>query len=311
MTFYLPDTRQPKFNFLRILVLFFLPYFAQAQQYFPRTTPESQGMSSKAILTFIDSLEQKVDAVHSFIILKNGKQISEGWWNPYAPDVPHVMHSLSKSFTSTAIGFAVAEGLISLDDHVISFFPDQVPDDPSYNLKQMRIRDLLTMNTGHIKEPRLFAVPGNWVETFLQAEVELTPGTHFKYNSAATYMLSAIIQKVTSEKLVDYLDPRLFQPLQIEKPEWDTSPSGINTGGWGLRIKTEDIAKLGQLYLQKGRWEGDQLLSENWVNMATSKQVSNGSNPENDWNQGYGFSILALSSQFLSRRWCHGFNFVL
>ena len=280
-----------KLGYFAILIMYSFQITAQHDSYFPRVTPESQGVTSKAILTFIDSLEQKIDAVHSFIILKNGKQISQGWWDPYSAEVPHVMHSLSKSFTSTAIGFAIDEGLISLDDQVISFFPKQVPEKPSHNLQQMRIRDLITMNTGHIKEPRLFTARENWVDTFLHAEVNLIPGTHFKYNSAATYMLSAIIQKVTSEKLVDYLDPRLFRPLNIEKPVWDISPDGINTGGWGLHIRTEDIAKLGQLYLQKGRWEGKQILSEKWVDMATSPQVSNGSDPNNDWNQGYGFQF--------------------
>jgi len=262
----------------------------QTNGYFKQSTPEAEGVSSNAILSFIESVENEIDAVHSYMILRHGKQISQGWWDPYGPEIPHVMHSLSKSFTSTAIGFAVDEGLLSLNDLVISFFPGEAPAEPGWQWKEMRIKDLLTMNTGHIKEP-WSRESENWVKAFLESEVELMPGTHFKYNSMASYMLSAILQKVTGKALVDFLEPRLFQPLQIKKPHWDTCPMGINTGGWGMRVVTEDIAKLGQLYLQKGVWEGKQLLSEEWVQMATSKQVSNGSNPENDWAQGYGFQF--------------------
>lgn len=264
---------------------------AQSAEYFTKTTPEAVGISSSAVLSFVEALEQEIDAVHSFMILRNGKQLAQGWWHPYDAQTPHTMHSLSKSFTSTAIGFAIDEGLLSLNDLVISFFPEEAPAEPGRQWKEMRIRDLLTMNTGHIDEP--WPTPGetNWVKGFLASEVELKPGTHFKYNSMATYMLSAILQKVTGEKLVDYLQSSLFEPLQIKKPEWDTCPRGINTGGWGLHITTEDIAKLGQLYLQKGKWEGRQLLSDDWVEMATSRQVSNGSNPDDDWAQGYGFQF--------------------
>ena len=259
--------------------------------HFTQSTPEAQGISSSTILEFINRVETEVDAVHSFMILRHGKLISQGWWSPYDSETPHVMHSLSKSFTSSAIGLAIGEGRLTLDDLVVSFFPVLIPENASQKLKSMRIRDLLTMNTGHITEPKLWSQSHNWAKAFLAAEVELTPGTHFKYNSAATYMLSAIIHKITGQRLVDYLDSRLFQPLQIQKPEWDMSPDGINTGGWGLNIITEDIAKLGQLYLQKGMWNGKRILSEEWVEMATDKQVSNGSNPDNDWHQGYGFQF--------------------
>jgi len=258
---------------------------------FPRSTPEEQGLSSGKILEFVTQLEEKTDAAHSFMIIRHGKQIAQGWWDPYNAETPHIMHSLSKSFTATAIGFAIQEGMLSLDDPVHTFFPEFIPDSAGYQLKAMRIRDLLTMNTGHIEEPFVWGRKGDWVQTFLAAEVPLIPGTHFKYNSAATYMLSAIIQKVSGKKLVDFLEPRLFQPLGINKPEWDTCPNGRNTGGWGLHITTKDIAKLGQLYLQKGIWNGQQLIAADWVEMATSKQVSNGSDPNNDWNQGYGFQF--------------------
>lgn len=266
-------------------------HFATVGQHFSKSTPEEQGVSSEGILNFINRVEKEIDALHSFMIIRNGKQISQGWWTPYGPESPHVMHSLSKSFTSTAIGLLIDEGKLSLHDKVISFFPEYAPENPSWQWNAMRIRDLLTMNTGHIEEPVVWFSDGDWAKFFIETGVPLNPGTHFKYNSAATYMLSAILHKITGEKLVDYLTPRLFEPLNIKKPHWDECPKGINTGGWGLSITTEDIAKLGQLYLQKGQWNGQQLISKKWTEMATSKQVSNGSNPDNDWNQGYGFQF--------------------
>ena len=147
------------------------------------------------------------------------------------------------------------------------------------------------MSTGHTSEPRLGQSSDDWVKHFLKSELKLRPGTYFMYNTPATYMLSAIIQRVTGEKLVDYLYPRLFEPLGIDRPEWEMDPEGINTGGWGLHLTTEDIAKFGVFYIQEGKWNGNQLLSSDWIKMATSKQVSNGSDPDNDWSQGYGFQF--------------------
>lgn len=256
----------------------------------PRCAPEGQGVASAAIREFIETANQKIDTLHSIMIVRHGHVIAEGWWKPEAPDKQHVLHSLSKSFTSTAVGLAVAEGKLSIDDPVLKFFPEEAPADPSNNLKQMRVRDLLTMSTGHQAEPR-FTGDESWVKTFLAQPVPHKPGAHFQYNTPATYMCSAIVQKVTGQTVLDYLKPRLFDPLGIENPQWGTSPQGITFGGFGLHIKTEDIAKFGQLYLQKGKWNGKQLIPASWVEQATSKQVSNGSDPSRDWDQGYGFQF--------------------
>ncbi|MEJ0104826.1 MAG: serine hydrolase [Bacteroidota bacterium] len=258
------------------------------------TTPESLGISSQAILNFIDAAEkERKDDLHSFIFLRHGQIAAQGWWNPYNTDSPHMLFSLSKSFTSTAIGIAQAEGLLSINDKVTSFFPDETPKDASKNLQAMRIRDLLSMNTGHNDDAtgRMRQDTISWVKGFLSLPVEHKPGTHFVYNSAATYMLSAIIQKTTGKTLLDYLTPRLFEPLGIQYPAWESSPAGISTGGWGLKIRTKDIAQLGQLYLQKGMWQGKQLIPAAWVEEATKKQTSNGSSPESDWEQGYGYQF--------------------
>lgn len=228
--------------------------------------------------------------MHSFMLIRHGKVVAEAWWQPETPDKPHVLFSLSKSFTSTAIGLAVAEGKLSIDDPVLKLLPDNTPASASDHLKAMRVRDLLTMSTGHASEPKLFAdVP--WTDSFFAHPVPHAPGTHFLYNSSATYLCSAIISRLTGQSLLDYLKPRLFSPLGIENPEWSTSPQNISAGGWGLFLRTEDIAKFGQLYLQKGNWLGKQLIPASWVDQATSKQVPNGDKPDSDWAKGYGFQF--------------------
>jgi CubicO group peptidase (beta-lactamase class C family) len=261
---------------------------------FETSQPEAQGVPSRAILGLVEAVERDVDALHSFVLLRHGKLIAEGWWVPYEKDRPHMLYSLSKSFTSTAVGIAVDEGKLGLDDKVVSFFPGKVPAEPGKHLRTMRVRDLLCMGSGHHHDtlgPMKDDADPDWIKTFLAQPVRHRPGTHFRYNTGATYMLSAILQKVTGEKLLDYLTPRLFEPLGIRDATWETSPQGIQTGGYGLKIKTRDIARLGQLYLQKGTWNDRRLLSGKWVEQATSKQIANGKNPNSDWNQGYGFQF--------------------
>ncbi|SRR5579875_218498 len=266
----------------------------------PRSRPEVQGVSPSAILAFVDEANRKIDALHSFMLVRHGHVVAECWWEPYSAKTRHELYSLSKSFTSTAVGLAIAEGKLSLDDPVLKFFPDAAPEKPSNNLKAMRVHDLLRMSTGHQTEPRLYSVQGQtrltseqvpWVKTFLAHPVPFKPGTHFLYNTPATYMLSAIVQKATGQTVLDYLRPRLFEPLGIENPTWGTSPQGITLGGYGLNIRTEDIAKFGQLYLQKGQWHGRQLVPAAWIEAATARQTSNGSNPNSDWEQGYGYQF--------------------
>jgi CubicO group peptidase (beta-lactamase class C family) len=256
----------------------------------PRSSPESQGIASADILAFIEAADKNIESMNSFMLVRHGQVVAEGWWAPYSASSPHSLYSLSKSFTSTAVGLAVAEGKLSADDEVLKFFPEDAPKEPSKNLKAMRISDLLRMSTGHETEPkRTPETP--WTKNFLAQSVPHKPGTHFLYNTSATYMLSAIVQKATGMTVLDYLKPRLFEPLGIEHPTWETSPQGITTGGYGLSIRTEDIARFGQLYLQKGNWNGKQILPAAWVEAATARQTSNGSNPKSDWDQGYGYQF--------------------
>lgn len=288
---------------------------------FKRTTPEAEGIASSAVLAFIQAVEQlsshPLDGVQGFMLLRHGNVVAEGWRTPYSPHAPHQLYSLSKSFTSSAIGLAVAEGLLMVDDPVLKFFPDDAPENPSENLKAMRVRHLLSMNTGHkedttqfvfqnLHQLNLFSMEArpsgshpvgdrgddNWPRVFLSLPVEYTPGTWFVYNTAATYMLSAIITKLTGQSLLDYLRPRLFAPLGIKNPIWETDPRGVNLGGTGLNITTEDIARFGQMYLQKGLWNGQRLLPEAWITEATKATSDNSNTQTNpDWMVGYGYQF--------------------
>ncbi len=271
-----------------------------AAQGLPRSSPEQQGISSAAILAFVAQADSQIDAMHSFMLVRHGHVVAEGWWSPYDSATPHMLYSLSKSFTATAVGLAIAEGKLSLDDLVLKFFPEDAPAEPSANLRAMRVRDLLRMATGHQTEADLWPwwdQPASatreepWTRTFLAHPVPFKPGTHFLYNSPATYMLSAIVQQVTGMTVLEYLRPRLFEPLGIENPIWMPSPQGITVGAVGLLIRTEDIARFGQLYLQRGVWNGRQLIPAAWVAAATALQISNGSSPGSDWDQGYGYQF--------------------
>lgn len=267
----------------------------QTMDVLPRSIPEAESVSSEDILRFLDAVENSPHELHSFMFLRHGKVITEGWWDPYRSGLKHTLYSTSKSFTSTAVGFAVTEKLLSVEDKVISFFPEDLPDTVSPYLSELTVKDLLTMSAGQDPDPT-FLVPSrdsNWVRGFLATPIVNEPGTKFLYNSLATYMLSAIVQKVTGERMIDYLTPRLFEPLVIQGMDWEVDPQGINTGGWGLRVKTEDMARFGQLYLQKGSWNGKQILPAEWIEEATTIKIEQApdlpqaTKDSSDWLQGY------------------------
>ena len=265
----------------------------------PGSTPEAEGVSSAGILAFLDAVQHSKHELHSFMLVRHGRVVAQGWWSPYGPEFNHTLYSLSKSFTSTAVGFAVAEGKLRVDDQVVSFFPKDLPENVSDHLAALRVKDLLTMAVGNAKEPTGSMVEQqNWIKTFLAWPIPNWPGTQFMYNSAATYMLSAIVQEVTRQRILDYVQPRLFAPLSIQGATWETCPRGINVGGWGLSIQTEGLAKLGQLYLQKGVWQGRQILPAQWVEEATTFKIQqplpvkpSRPNDQNDWLQGYGYQF--------------------
>ena len=265
----------------------------------PRSTPEAEGVSSAGILAFLDAVGRNQHELHSFMMVRHGRVVAEGWWAPYRPEFVHTMYSMSKSFTSTAVGFAVAEGRLRVTDRVVSFFPNDRPAQVGEHLAALRVKDLLTMSVGQSKEATWAMVKEeNWVKAFLAWPIEKPPGSVFQYNSSATYMLSAIVQQLTGEKIIDYLKPRLFEPLGIAGATWETCPRGINTGGWGLSIQTEALAKFGQLYLQKGAWHGRRIQPAAWVEEATTFKIQqpvsakpSRPNEQNDWLQGYGYQF--------------------
>ena len=269
---------------------------AGAQGPLPRSTPEAQGVSSAGVRAYLEAADRGVKSMHSFMLVRHGHVVAEAWWKPQTPETAHQLWSLSKSFTSSAVGLAVADGKLKLDDPVLKFFPDEAPAEISDHLRAMTVKDLLTMTCGHETEVKLSmtdTVP--WVRAFLAHPVPHAPGTHFQYNTPGTHMLSAIVRKVTGETVLEYLQPRLFAPLGIDHPEWPASPQGNTIGGWGLKVRTEDIAKFGQLNLQKGQWQGKSLIPAPWVEQASARQVPNAAgrkNPdESDWAQGYGFQF--------------------
>lgn len=262
----------------------------------PRSTPEAEGISSAGLIALLDEFDAKAYGLHSIVVVRHGKIVAEGWWGPYASNEPHMLFSLSKSFTSTAIGLLQAEGKINIHDPILKYFPGSAPENPSANLKAMRIRDLLMMSTGQHAEDvdalnnRLITKP-DAIKQFLALPIPHKPGTLFYYNSPATYTCSAIVTKVTGQTVRDYLVSRLFEPLGISTPNWDISVEGYNHGASGLFLRTEDIAKFGQLLLQRGEWNGRRLIPADWIDLATSRQASNGSDPDGEWDQGYGFQF--------------------
>jgi len=279
--------------------------YNDATKVLPRSSPETEKFDASAVGKYLDAVNESGQELHSLMVLRHGRVISEYWADGYSAYTNHVLHSVSKTFTSTAIGFAVAEKLLKVSDKVISFFPDDLPDSIPAYLADLEIRDLLTMTSGFDTDltNEIRNQPGDWEKLYLSSPITDKPGTRFIYNSMNTYMLSAILQKVTGENLTTYLYPRLFRPLGIAGVVWEKSPSGVDKGGWGLYAKTEDLAKLGQFYLQKGNWNGKQLLPESWFDEATTAKIVQppqwlkpGTKPkDSDWIQGYGYQIWRCS----------------
>ena len=270
---------------------------AQGTGKLPRSTPEAEGVSSAGIVDFINAVDTGSVELHSFMFIRHGKVIAEGWWAPFGPDYKHLLYSASKTFTATGIGLAVSENRLNISDKVISFFPYSLPDEISDYMKDLTVRNLLTMAVGQDPEPRSMGAGGDWIKTFIGSAPLYKPGSVFKYNNMATFMQSAIVQQVTGMTLFDYLKPRIFEPLGIRGIDWDLNPQGINLGMIGLRLRTEDLAKFGQLLMQNGMWDKKQLIPAAWVREATSFKIEssdpNNKTPQelNDWAQGYCYQM--------------------
>ena len=261
----------------------------------PRSAPADEGVDPAAILSFLDALDEHPDIeMHSLMVVRHGRVVAEGWWAPYSADRPQLLYSLSKSFTSTAAAFAQAEGLLKLDDTVISHFPEFTADITDPRSRSVKVRHVASMAAGHTREMLDEAFtrdPQDPVRGFLLIPPDRDPGTAFAYSQPCTYTLASIIQRNAGMSLTRYLRPRLFDPLGIGQVGWRTFPPGREQGFSGLHARTEDIAKLGLLYLRQGEWEGTQLISKEWVAEATSKQVSTLGEAAPEWQQGYGFQF--------------------
>ncbi len=268
--------------------------FVTKNQSLPRSNPEDQGVSLAAIHRYFDAIEKSNQEFHSTIVVKNGFVIAEAYWFPYAPDHKMQLYSMSKSFTSTAIGLAQQEGLLSVEDPVLTYFKDVLPENISENLQKLKIKHLLMMGVGMAKDSIMTiekSPPGTpWAKTFLSLPIDYEPGAKFLYNSGASYMLSCILQRITGRTMGEYLKPRLFDPLGMSQAVWSVNNEGINYGASHLRITSEDMAKFGQFYLQEGKWNGKQILNSEYVKAASSKQISNGNN-NSAWNYGYGYQF--------------------
>ncbi len=260
----------------------------------PRSTPRAEGVDPKAVFDLFRYYDEHQTGVHSIMILRRDKVIAEGWWHPYRPEFLNMLFSMSKSFTSIAVGFAVQEGLLSIQDKLLSFFPGVLPEgaEPCGYMKELTIRDVLRMATGHVTEPSIEKEgEEQWVFQFLSSYIEKKPGTHYLYNTAGTYMLSAVVQKLTGMTVEEYLTPRLFEPLGFGEHRWELSPEGITAGGFGFNLRTEDIAKFGVFLRNRGMYDGKQLLDPAWIDEATAKQMEYTGHMNIDSRQGYGYQF--------------------
>ena len=269
---------------------------------------ETPAKMAKAADRYLAAVAESGQDLHSIMVVKDGNVVFDKWMSKGKENEPHILNSVSKTFTSMAVGLAISEGRLSLEDKLVDIFPEHCPENPSEYLKEINVEHLLTMNCGHSTDPtrKVWDKTGeSWVKLFMEYPVTHKPGTIYCYNSLGTYVLSAIVQKVTGEKLADYLFPRLFRPLGINNVSWAESPEGINTGGWGLYLKTEDLAKMGLMILQKGQFNGRQVVPAEWIEAASAAQVPcvpAGMNSDeaykmkkvaktSDWMQGYGYQM--------------------
>ncbi len=264
----------------------------QSDQGLCYSTPSACGVDPRGVLRMIELFRERDAGIHGFMLLRHNQVFAEGWYHPYKKELTHTLFSLSKTFTATAVGFAVQEKLLTVEDCVVDFFPDKDTDTVCDHMREMKVKHLLTMNTGHEVAPDIFD-PANpdYIRAFLHTEVPQKPGTKFVYNTAATYMLSAIVTRVTGQTVSEYLKPRLRDPLGMGEWHFDQCPAGIDLGGFGLHVTLPAIAKFGLFFLNHGEFGGKQLLDSTWIEAASSAQVESLGDAGADWIQGYGYQM--------------------
>ena len=271
-------------------------------------SPASLGIDPNAITAFADAVDKKGLGVHGLVVLRHGRVAAEGWWHPYQPDEPHMMFSVSKAFTSMAVGLAISEGLLALDEPTHAIFPE------SREIPGQTVRHLLTMTTGHDSDlwDVLQSLPErDGVELFFESPADYPPGTHFVYSTASTYVLAASVVRRSGQSLTEFLDERLFGPLGWPTPHWERDRRGLEHGGTGLKLTTRQLAQFGQLLLQRGEWEGRQLVPAEWIDQASAHQVRNPWFGSHESEIGYGFQLWRSSRGFRADGMCGQFAVVI
>jgi len=242
----------------------------------PRTSPEAVGLKSEQVMAFFDSLLAHPNTeIHSVMVMRHGKVVGEMYPKPFNAEYKHTQFSCSKTFVAAAVGIAISEKRLRLDDRLVTFFPQQLPKVVSWNLASITVEDLLTMRSGFVVDTKMRERSRQWIRDYLAHPMNGRPGKLFQYDSIDTYLLSAIVQQVTGMTVLEYLRQRVFSYMNIRDVMWELSPEGIVTGGWGLYVQPESLAKFGQLLLQRGQWHGRQLIPASWVDAMTSAQVHN------------------------------------
>jgi CubicO group peptidase (beta-lactamase class C family) len=273
----------------------------------PRSTPAASGVSSRAVAALLDRLEAQSIECHSIVVVRRGHVVAEGWWAPYSAERPHLLHSLTKSFTSVAVGLAIADGLLSLDDRVVDVLPDHVPADISEQGRRLTVHHLLSMTAGHRTDSLTEAwqlEPGDLVKGFLRVPFATAEGTRHTYDNSTTFILARMVERVTGRGLPELLDDRLFKPMGIDHAEWDRVASGAAFGFHGLHLTTEAVAAFGELLLRGGRWGDRQLVPREWVQLATTRHIESlpfqDGSDDADFCCGYGYQF------WISRHGYHG-----
>jgi len=253
-------------------------------------TPEEVGVSSSAVLDMLKDIETSGAQEHGFMIIRHGKVAAESFKSPYSADAPHIMYSVSKAVTATAIGFAVDEGLLSLDDRVLKYFHEFRPKKTDEKLEILKVRHLITMMAGKVTSPLANKTKDKWLNHFFDGKWEFNPGEKFRYINENIFLLCAILVRVTGISVTEYLTPRLWTPLGIETPFWETDHKGVEAGGWGLFLSAESLAKLSVCYLQKGSFQGEQVIPREWAENAVlnQKPTNKGESPNEENGYGYG-----------------------
>jgi CubicO group peptidase (beta-lactamase class C family) len=262
----------------------------------PRSAPSAERMDARSVLALLDRFDELSVESHSIMVVRHGRVVAEGWWAPYSPERPHLLYSLTKSFTSIAVGFAVADGLLGLDDRVVDVLEDHVPVDVTPWARQLTVHHLLTMTTGHRADTLADAwalEPADLVRGFLRVQAEDPVGIRHAYNNPASFVLARMVERVTRQSVPQLLDDRLFGPMGVENAEWDRVASGATFGFHGLHLTTEAVAAFGELLLRHGRWRGRQLVTPEWVQLATKRHVETAQTADGwrtaDWLHGYGY----------------------